>query len=98
MTKICYVNVGKILQFKVRSFEEDEDDDDYVGGLNVQVVENGEVVTYHFSDPETLDNFLCILEEDNIPYELVDDDGNVVGYVDEEDYDDDEDAGYGYDD
>ena len=98
MTKICYVNVGKILQLKVRPVEDEEDDDDdYIGGLNVQVIENGQVVTYHFSDPESLDNFLFLLEEDGIPYDLVDDDGNLVGWVDEEDYDED-DAGYGYDD
>jgi hypothetical protein len=92
MTNICYVNVGKILQLKVRTFEEDEDDDDeYEGGLNVQVIENGEVITYHFSDSETLDNFLVILEEERIPYEIVDDDGNLVGWADEVDYNEEDD-------
>ena len=86
MTKICYVNVGKILQLKVRNFDEDEDNDDY--DVNVVVVENGQVVTYHFSDSESLENFLFLLEEDCIPYELIDDDGNLVGWVDEEDYND----------
>lgn len=94
MTKICYVNVGKLLQLKVRPFEEDEDE--YVDSVNIQVMENGELVTYHFSDLESLDNFLIILEEEGIPYEMVDDDGNLVGWVDEDEYDDD--SGYGYED
>lgn len=93
MTKICYVNTGKLLQFKVREFEEDDEEDYYEGDINVKVVEDGKVVTYSFSDPEVLDNFLLILEENSINYEIFDDDGNLVEWMNEEDYDN-----IGYDD
>lgn len=93
MTKICYVNTEKILKLNPRERDFDEEEE-YDGELYVRTWENGQYVYYNFDSPDALDDFLFMLEEENIPYDLVDDEGNELdveideGYGDEEEFDD----------
>lgn len=97
MIRYCTVNVEKLLLFKIRPQKNEDDEEDYEGDLHIKVFQDGEYITYHFcmDDAGSIDLFLLMLDEEGLEYEIFDDDGNLVewvdGYEDYDDYDDDDD-------
>lgn len=90
MIKYCYLNLEKLLKFTLLPIEEDDEDDYYADELNVRVLEDGEYVYYHFADYEAMDTFLLMLEMNDLEYDLVDENGDVIE-LDDDDYDFDDD-------
>jgi hypothetical protein len=89
MINYCLINTKKLLQFKFNPIEEEEEEERfYADELHVRVVENGEQVFYSFADYDSLDMFLMMLDMEDVDYDVVDEDGNVIEL--DEDYDDDE--------
>ena len=99
MINYCHVNIENLIKVKIKSSYEEDDYDDLV---SVRIFEHNKYVTYHFSDADSLDNFLFILEESRIPYDLVDAEGNIIEIEEDLYYEDDldgedDDYYYGFD-
>jgi chloramphenicol O-acetyltransferase len=84
MIKFCHANVERLKKFKLK-YVEDEFEYVDVETYNVGVFdeETGEYAVYHFENAIGYYFFIDMLEQDDIEYDLLDDDGGILDDIEE---------------
>jgi len=86
----CHVNPQRLKQLKFKPRDSgEEEDDDMIFIVRVYDEDGGSFVDYYFDNHISLYIFMDSLDEAEVEYDLIDEDGYIIEEGDDEDFVDD---------